>query len=722
MARIPVYNLVSGIGPAFHCLGFDPFIAKISFLEDMVIKRLGIITSSKEVGIEYKRQLSHIFLDSVEISSYSFEADEVDVIKEDTDTLLISTYSQYEVVKKFLDRRWNVIICKLTLSKKSSELLRDLNRDEPAMLVNLSYEMCIETIALLYQLGFDYLKLVPVYPGMDDVPLLHHAITSGESRHVPSFVPHTVDIGHRLINKNTIVELAASLNLEHILTEKRVSDYFNKLVPYNKGVDFLISESLEVKNQFDTLLSIMQKGVIGINRKGVIESCNDMAKQVLEANGSFLGYSIKEVLPQLQVDQLPLNEVIQNKLIKVNNSYVTASVFPVKGLKKYEVLDVLSSAYVIIESFESQEDTQNKIRLQLNTKGHIARYSVDDIIGESRQMKEVKELIIRMGNSHSAVLITGESGTGKELVAQAIHNASPVKDKHFVAINCAAISASLLESELFGYERGAFTGALKDGKMGIFELANNGTLFLDEIAEMPMELQARLLRVIQEKEVMRVGGDRVIKINVRIVAATNRNLIEQIRNNSFREDLYYRLNVLPINIFPLRKRAEDIECLIHSIIRRQGYRFHISEDTMRFMNSYYWKGNVRELVNCLEYFANIGVHVIENSHLPYYMKDTAREAFVRESVEISKVVSDRLDEKQRFVMRLFYDAHRNRKKLGRRSISDKAFQSDFHMTENDVRSILLQLKALGYIHIGKGRCGSVISQSGIEIFREAGHS
>lgn len=675
-----------------------------------MIKRLGIVTSSKAVGLEYKRQLTNIFKDMVEISTYSFEVGNVKDFK-NLDALLISTYSQYEAISKFIDNKTEIIIAKLTLSKKSLEQLRNFNVKGPSMLVNLSFEMCIETIALLYQLGFDYLELVPVYPNMAQIPDLDTAITTGELRYVPKHVKNVLDLGHRLIDKDTIVEIAAGLRLEEILLEKRVSDYFDSLVPYNKGVEFLLSKSNILKSQFNTLLSLMEKGVIGVNKDCIIENYNKMAAKILGDDRQYLGLNAREVLPQFEFEKFfSTGKPIRNKLVEINGKPITLSIFPIPALNKEDSTNTANGAFAIIESFESQEDTQNKLRLQLANKGHVAKYTVDDIIGKSKEIQEVKKIILRMANSKSPVLITGESGTGKELVAQAIHNVSPLRDKHFVAINCAAIPPSLLESELFGYEAGAFTGASKSGKMGIFELAHNGTLFLDEIGEMPMELQTRFLRVLQEKEVMRIGGDKVIKVDVRIIAATNKNLYEQVEKGLFRKDLFYRLNVLPINLPPLRERTEDIEVIIEALKKKNHYRFKLSKEVMDFFYSYSWNGNVRELINCLEYFANLGTEIIRLGQLPYYMKNHPKS-------KTDNIIINGLDEKQSFVLTLLYEAFKNKVKLGRRSISQKAFENNMHLGEYEVRAILHQLQDLGYVDIGPGRSGSTITRKGIELFK-----
>jgi formate hydrogenlyase transcriptional activator len=231
-------------------------------------------------------------------------------------------------------------------------------------------------------------------------------------------------------------------------------------------------------------------------------------------------------------------------------------------------------------------------------------YNFSEIIGSGDEMKKVYRLISLVADSNTSVLILGETGTGKELIARAIHNASPRKDKLMVKVNCAALPASLIESELFGHERGAFTGAI-ERRIGKFELANNSTLFLDEIGELPLEAQAKLLRVIQERELERLGGKQTIKIDVRLITATNRNLEEEIKAGRFRADLYFRLNVFPIHLPPLRDRSEDIEALTHFFVqkysRNTGRKIRkVAPKVIQQLRSYTWPGNVRELEHLIE--------------------------------------------------------------------------------------------------------------------------
>lgn len=262
-----------------------------------------------------------------------------------------------------------------------------------------------------------------------------------------------------------------------------------------------------------------------------------------------------------------------------------------------------------------------------------AHYQFEDILGISSSIKEAKKIAATAARTSSTVLIYGETGTGKEMFAQAIHNAGERAANPFVAINCGAIPENLVESILFGYAEGAFTGAKKSGSIGAFEQADGGTLFLDEISEMPIDLQVRLLRAIQEREITKVGDTEPIKIDVRIIAATNLNIKEMVETGKFRADLYFRLNVLTVHIPSLRERIEDINYLFDNFLHKfaklmskTGFYLEISPDVFTVLHSYAWPGNVRELQNCAEYAINMlerGDNSIDLRHLPYYIQEGA---------------------------------------------------------------------------------------------------
>ena len=273
----------------------------------------------------------------------------------------------------------------------------------------------------------------------------------------------------------------------------------------------------------------------------------------------------------------------------------------------------------------NNDDTMKKSHKLLSEvkKYQSAKYNFEDIIGDSLQMTKSKEVAKLSAKSISSVLIIGETGTGKELFAQSIHNKSERRNQPFVAINCAAIPVNLMESSFFGYEKGSFTGAVKEGQQGVFEQANGGTLFLDEISEMQYDLQSKLLRVLQEREVKRIGGKINIPLDLRIISATNKDMEKLIKENKFRLDLYYRLNVIDIQLHPLRKIKDDIPLIIKHQIRKMNQSFGkfiqgIEDEALELLVNYEWPGNVRELVNVLEKAFNMSGNsrIITKDHLP----------------------------------------------------------------------------------------------------------
>lgn len=279
-----------------------------------------------------------------------------------------------------------------------------------------------------------------------------------------------------------------------------------------------------------------------------------------------------------------------------------------------------TSKYVeLVSKLQRTKEMNVYLQEQLNDPA-IAQWS-REFITVNPYMKQVLGLAIKVARSEATVLIRGESGTGKEVMAKIIHYNSPKSEGPFVKVNCAAIPDNLLESELFGYEGGAFTGARKEGKAGKFEMAQGGTIFLDEIGDMDMNMQVKLLRVIQEKEVERIGGSHPISLDVRIVAATNQNLEELIQQGKFRQDLYYRLNVIEIKIAPLRKRKEDIPILVHHLVKKiAGDNISVTPRVMNILNNYDWPGNVRELQNVMEHACIMrNGNIIDPFSLPQYM-------------------------------------------------------------------------------------------------------
>ncbi|WP_257351648.1 sigma-54 interaction domain-containing protein [Pseudalkalibacillus decolorationis] len=354
------------------------------------------------------------------------------------------------------------------------------------------------------------------------------------------------------------------------------------------------------KYQVQAIVDSAHDGLIAVDRQGKITLTNDNAKKYLGLEGEVVGRNIKEYIPHsdmLRVLQTGKKEI--GDVAKILDRQYIINRYPV----------VLNNTVVgAVSNFKEITDLQRmemKLRKKLHENGLDAKYRLNDIVGEVQEIDEAKEQAKIFARTDATVLITGESGTGKELFAQGIHLQSNRAIGPFVAVNCAAFSESLLESELFGYEEGSFTGARKGGKQGLFELAHGGTLFLDEIGEMPLQIQAHLLRVLQERSIRRIGGERTIPVNVRIIAATNSNIEDEIGNKQFRTDLYYRLNVLSLDLPPLRKRLDDIPLLTYHFIDQFNEQHRkqiekVEEDLFSILKDYHWPGNIRELRNVLE--------------------------------------------------------------------------------------------------------------------------
>ena len=357
----------------------------------------------------------------------------------------------------------------------------------------------------------------------------------------------------------------------------------------------LVDEEKRKRGLVETLINVSDTGTIAIDHDSRIISMNRKASEITGLDRtSSVGMTLQDAVDTSSAEDLAdiLNE--------------DSGIYNLQG--KRVLVDLIetvpddSGADRVIKLRTADEiiEDDSRVRNILTKKGFRAHYTVNDILGSSTEIQQLKSEIRSYARADSTVLITGESGTGKELVAQAIHNESVRSNKPFLAINCSAFQPALLESELFGYAPGSFTGAKKTGKVGLFEMAHTGTIFLDEIGEMDFSMQAKLLRVLQEKEFMRIGDDKIVRVDVRVIAATNRKLFQEVLEGQFREDLYYRLNVLQISVPPLRDHKSDIPLLIDTAIDHINDRFGsnitgVEDAVYDQLKEYDWHGNVREL-------------------------------------------------------------------------------------------------------------------------------
>lgn len=373
-------------------------------------------------------------------------------------------------------------------------------------------------------------------------------------------------------------------------------------------------------------------GVMTVRANGVIEMINNRAAEDLQFH--LLSPSpptIGELCPQFTKirDAIETQKTYINQIAQIRNRYFLYHAEPI--IQK----DKLDYVLVTFQDTDAVMSSELTIRQKLSQSKNITTYSLDDILGNSRCMTETLRLALKYAGSSENVLILGETGTGKELYAQGIHNASSRRSGPFVAINCASIPENILESELFGYMKGAFTGASKEGKKGLFEAAHNGTIFLDEIGEIPYSLQGKLLRVLQEHQIRRLGGENPIPVNIRVIVATNKNLVQLVREKKFRDDLYFRLNILSLHLPPLCQRENDSLLLAEHFLKqasaRQNRNFYFSSGAKREILRYQWPGNIRELQNMVY---RLGVISDENcireeillkyinENAPIYQKET----------------------------------------------------------------------------------------------------
>ncbi|MBV7275728.1 sigma 54-interacting transcriptional regulator [Clostridium sp. PL3] len=390
--------------------------------------------------------------------------------------------------------------------------------------------------------------------------------------------------------------------------------------------NMLQNDSAILNLTMDTLYD----GVIAINKEGYITMIGKGYAKVFEKKKEeIVGKHITEIVEETRLPiVVKTGQAEIGELFKINDQYLVVSRIPIT--KNGEVIGAIAKiVFNSISDLNSIYENVSKMKRQLqgsnNNISALNRttYSFDDIIGEGELIKNAKKFARKAAACSSNILILGESGTGKELFAHAIHKESRRKYGAFIKVNCGAIPGELLESELFGYEGGSFTGAKKEGKIGKFELADGGTIFLDEIGDMPTYMQVKLLRVLQEKEVEKIGSAGPKKIDVRVIAATNQNLEQLVKEGKFRKDLFYRLNVLTINIPSLKERREDIETIVYHLINKISnkvykYIYGISSEALEYIKGYSWPGNIRELENVLERAITIieNETVIHTKHLP----------------------------------------------------------------------------------------------------------
>ncbi|HHV65772.1 MAG TPA: sigma 54-interacting transcriptional regulator [Peptococcaceae bacterium] len=371
-----------------------------------------------------------------------------------------------------------------------------------------------------------------------------------------------------------------------------------------RRVNIVRKQEMRKAEQFKAILNFTYDGIIALDKEGKITVFNKTSEKISGWKAErAIGAHITDVIPKAHCHKLlETGEPEIGEFLEIGDSRVIANRVPIIVDNKVE------GVVTTFQEIERIKRIEGKVRRQLAEKGFIAKYTFNSILGESPAIKNAISLAKEYASVDSTVMIYGPTGAGKEMFAHAIHNASKRKNEPFVAVNCAALPENLLESELFGYVEGAFTGARKEGKVGMFEMAHRGTLFLDEVGEMSPRLQSRLLRVIEQGEVMRLGDNSIIPVDVRLIAATHRNLKQMMGKNEFREDLFYRINVLSLKLPSLKERGKDIiqiaKKYLDEFCARRGKPTGVfSEEAEKLLLNYNWPGNLRELRNVMERLA-----------------------------------------------------------------------------------------------------------------------
>ena len=476
-------------------------------------KSISVVTLFPGASQCYAGQIRELFGDLVEVYSYSTSDQSVEKITR-TDLYLVSTdaFKIAEEESQYVPADGQVVEIYVGYSKEVIRRLKEIPAGTRVLFVNVTHQMAREAITQLEQSGVNQLQFIPYGPdvftmeptfGDDVVPEnVKLAVTPDEMDFVPAGMEQVINIGHRPCTANTMIETALRLGLESVMEEKKFQNYIHSMASGNYSFEQMFQRSRNLESQLDLLLEILDEGVIGVNEKGKIFACNQKARVITGMKiRMLLGRPAEQIFPYIPFEKCIREQTqVLERLIRINAANINMTVVPVMRGGR------CIGAFSTLQPLSELEKKQNELRSQLRTKGYRAKYNFEDVVGKSQAIEKTKTILKSMAQTESPILLIGETGTGKEIFAHAVHLASSRRDGPFVAINVAAMPENLLESELFGYEEGAFTGAKKGGRPGLFEFAHEGTLFLDEVEGMSMAMQVKLLRVLQEREIMRVGG------------------------------------------------------------------------------------------------------------------------------------------------------------------------------------------------------------------------
>ena len=681
-------------------------------------KNVAVISLDAYAGQFYAQQVQELFGDRIAVCSYSVRDGSVEHMPRKYDLYMVTTdaFDSLGDMHRYVPIDGEMMEIHVTLRWDVVHRLQALPAGKKVLFVNLSDKMCREAVTRLNQLGVNQLDFDLYHPGAPEPDMSQYdfVITPQETRYVPAGAREIIDIGQRVCDSSTMIEAALRLGFEELLETPEFEQYQRDVAANTYSFDRVFARGLRLESQFEILMEILDEGIVGVNERGEVFASNHKLEEITGIPGArALQRPAAEVYPFVPFARCLAERAPQPaQVVSANGVNMNVAVAPVlRG-------GACIGAFATVQRFSDAENRQNELRSQLLHKGYRAKYTFDDVVGQSPAIRRCITILKKMSLTQLPVLLIGETGTGKELFAHAVHNASPRANGPFVAINCAAMPENLLESELFGYEEGAFTGARKGGKPGLFEFAHKGTLFLDEVEGMSTALQCKLLRVLQEREIMRVGGNRIVSVDVRIVAATNENLDKMVEEGTFRRDLYYRLNTLPVLIPPLREREGDLLLLIDHFRKGIGASFTLSPELERLLLTHQWRGNIRELRNVVEYFSYTGSPVVGPEELPptFHYLPAGLPGAGGAGAQPPRL-ADCPQEDERFVLSRLYQADREGRSLGRDAILAAAKAAGLPCSQQEVRRILSALDQAGLARVSRGRGGTRLTPAGRALCR-----
>ncbi|PFD41616.1 transcriptional regulator [Bacillus cereus] len=683
-----------------------------------------LLTRGEKLAQTFETNLRMFFSSNIQIHTVHEHGELDSQLVDECELILVSAESILDRLPKLFHER--TLFARRTVCLPKLEQLMDVATGTQCLFVSNSMDTIVDAIELLNRLGFEHLHFIPYVPQpAENHPVFEGidvAVTHGLKELIPETIDKVIDLGIRPIDLTTIYDIAQQLNLPIENAHFYTAEFFSDFVRLGRNLANSVNNEKRLNQKLESVFNAVHEGIISMDEWGHITVFNEEAEKILSLPAEkCLGKTYWDVIPEFNLNQIFQSHAEEsNQLLEIRNKVLLVTKVPL-------MLDGrLMGVVVTFQDVTIVQRNEQKIRKNSSKLGLTTKYSFENIIGVSESISSVKQVAVKLAESDFTVLITGENGTGKEVFAQAIHRYSNRRDGPFVPVNFAGLTESLAESELFGYEEGSFTGAKKGGKMGLFELAHNGTIFLDEIGDAPLSIQAALLRVLQERQVMRVGGNRVIPINVRVIAATNRNLNSMMSKGAFREDLYYRLNVLPLNIPNLRERQEDLFILIDYFLYDNGRELRFTPEVKNVLLNYSWPGNIRELENFIKYLMvivegdtvklqHIPERILNNSlilsppHVSTFEGDTVEREDILQFLSRHGSLMDYED-----ILTTLSNVSKRQERVGRTVLRSLLSRP---LSEAQIRYKLSILKRCGCVAVGVKKQGTTITPMGIQVLQ-----